>query len=364
MVSRLKIWGALDHRPVLLFVLALLCAGTGTASQSDDPLEFDDTPLEDVLQYPSWFKKSFLELDEDLAEAKANGKDGLIVYFGQKRCAYCRMLLEVNFQTPDIVNYTREHFDLVPIDIWSPESVTTPSGEDTSERAYAQELGTNFTPSLIFYDTDGNIALRLRGYYPPYQFRAALEYVAGGHYKREKFPVYMARGDKTLRFEPGDLVEEPFFEPPPFNLDRSHFPGQLPLVVFFEQGDCHACDILHTQPLARKTVRSMFNRLESVQLDMWSDAPVIKPDGSRSTAREWAKELGVFYAPTIVFFDEQGKEIIRIDSVVHLFRLRNVLNYVISKGYETNPDFLGWSSTSRRLAEEADQADQRQNVDR
>ena len=37
-------------------------------------------------------------------------------------------------------------------------------------------MGTNFTPSLVFYDADGNIALRLRGYYPPYQFRAALEY--------------------------------------------------------------------------------------------------------------------------------------------------------------------------------------------
>ena len=67
--------------------------------------------------------------------------------------------------------------------------------------------------------------------------------MAGGHYQREKFPVYMARGDQTLRFEPGDLVEEPF-SPTAYNLDRSRFPA-LPLVVFFEQGDCHACDILH-----------------------------------------------------------------------------------------------------------------------
>ncbi|MCB1925961.1 MAG: thioredoxin fold domain-containing protein, partial [Gammaproteobacteria bacterium] len=243
-----------------------------------------------------------------------------------------------------------------------PESVTTPGGKEMSEREYSQALGTNFTPSLVFYDTEGKIALRLRGYYPPYQFRAALEYVADGHYKREAFPVYMARGDKTLRFEPGDLVEEPFFEPPPFNLDRSRFPGQLPLVVFFEQGDCHACDVLHTQPLARKTVRNLLNRLESVQVDMWSDTPVVKPDGQQTTARKWAKELGIFYAPTIVFFDEQGKEIIRIDSVVHLYRLRNVLNYVISKGYLTEPDFLLWSSRTRRLLdEESEHVSQEQN---
>jgi thioredoxin-related protein len=325
-------------------------------------MQFDDTPLEDLLEYPGWFKQGFLALDEDLEEAVAGGKQGIIVYFGQKRCAYCKMLMEVNFKTPDIVTYTRQHFDVIPIDIWSPEEVTTPSGKSSSQREFAQELGTDFTPSLVFYDADGRIALRLRGYYPPYQFRAALEYVAGGHYLRERFPVYMARGDQTLRFEPGDLVEEPFFSPPPHNLDRSHFPAELPLVVFFEQGDCHACDILHTQPLRRPSVRQLLNRFDSVQLDMWSDVPLIKPDGKRSTAREWAKELGIFYAPSILFFDENGNEIIRVDSVVHLFRLRNILNYVVSRGYLTEPNFLRWSSRLRRTLDGPAQMSQEQNV--
>ncbi|MCB1773942.1 MAG: thioredoxin fold domain-containing protein [Gammaproteobacteria bacterium] len=313
-------------------------------------------PLDDLLTYPDWFKSSFLALDEDLAEAVAAGKQGIVVYFGQKRCAYCKMLIDVNFQTPDIVTYTRKHFDVIPIDIWSPEEVTTPAGESMSEREYSQKLGTNFTPSLVFYDADGRIALRLRGYYPPYQFRAALEYVADGHYKREEFPVYMARGDRTLRFEPGDLVEQSFFSPPPYNLDRTRFQSELPLVVFFEQGDCHACDVLHTQPLQRNSIRRLFEGFESIQLDMWSDTPVVRPDGTRTTAKEWAGELGVFYAPTIIFFDERGDEIIRVDSVVHFFRLRNVLNYVVSRGYVTEPNFLRWSSRTRRLLEEESMA--------
>lgn len=114
------------------------------------------------------------------------------------------------FQDPDIVTYTQQNFDVIAIDIWSPEEVTTPSGESISQREFSRQLGTNFTPSLVFYDSEGKIALRLRGYYPPYQFRAALEYVAGGHYQREKFPVYMARGDQTLRFEPGTWSKSRF----------------------------------------------------------------------------------------------------------------------------------------------------------
>jgi thioredoxin-related protein len=333
--------------PLLLATLGLGWSAGGVAAEEPAGVfEFDDFPLEDLLEYPPWFKKSFLDLQEDLAEAEAAGKKGIIVYFGQKRCAYCKMLMDVNFKLADIVSYTRRNFDVIPIDIWSPEELTDPEGNLMSEREYAVRLGTNFTPSLIFYDFEGRIALRLRGYYPPYQFRAALEYVAGDHYQREPFAVYMARGDSTQRFEKSDLNEQDFFIPPPHNLDRSRFPAERPLVVFFEQGDCHACDVLHTQPLRQPTIHKLFEQFDTVQLDMWSDTPVMTPEGRATTSRQWAQDLGLFYAPSILFFDEHGKEIIRVDSVVRFFRLRNVLNYVISRGYESYPSFQSWRVNS------------------
>ena len=327
---------------VLLLSLAAVLFGAPPARAQDANLEFDDFPLDEPLTHPDWFKRSFLALPEDIQEAVGAGKKGIIVYFGQKRCAYCRMLMEVNFGLHDIVSYTREHFDIIPIDIWGIQEMTDPEGHPTSEREFALHMGTNFTPSLLFYDEEGKLALRLRGYYPPYQFRAALEYVAGNHYKREPFNVYLARGDKTLRFEPEDLVEEDFFQPPPHNLDRTRFEGERPLVVFFEQGNCHACDILHTQPLRQPVIHKLFRQFDNVQLDMRAETPVITPDGKRTTARRWAEDLGLFYAPSLVFFDARGKEIIRVDSVVRFFRLRNVLNYVISRAYLTEPNYQQW----------------------
>jgi len=343
------------HRLALSLLLCLL----SLPGYTEDSLSFDDRPLNELITYPDWFKKGFLALDDDLKEATDAGKFGLIVYFGQKRCAYCKKLMDINFKAPDIVDYTRKNFDVVPIDIWSPEEVTTPDGRNTTERDYALALNTNFTPSLVFYDKDGRVALRLRGYYPPYQFRAALEFVAGGHYKRERLAAYMARGDNTLRFEAGDLVEEPFFEQPPYNLDRSRIPGSLPLVVFFEQGDCHACDVLHTEPLRRDFIRRRLANFENVQLDIWSDTPVVTPQGDITTAKQWAEDLGIFYAPSILFFDEQGNEIIRLDSVTQFFRLRNVLNYISSKGYLSQPNFQHWSSQARRLLQQVTQPQNR-----
>ena len=305
------------------------------AVDREDIYSFDDFPREQPLEYPDWFKDSFLYLDDDLEDAVEAGKSGLMVYFGQRRCAYCHKLMEVNFGQDDIVEYTRRHFDVVPIDIWGVREVTGVDGEVRTERELSLATETNFTPSLIFYDEEGREALRLRGYYPPYQFRAALEYVADGHYRREAFRDYLARGEERMVFDPQDLNDEEFFAPPPYNLDRSRFPSERPLAVFFEQGDCHACDVLHGQALREPAIYRFFEDFDNVQLDMWSDTPVITPAGERTTARHWASDLGLFYAPSVIFFDEGGKEILRVDSVVRFYRLRNVLNYITSKAYLT-----------------------------
>jgi thioredoxin-related protein len=329
---------------VLSRVLAaalLALASAAALATADDAISFDDSPRDTPLDYPDWFKEPFLDLPADHAKAVAAGKD-LVVYFGQLRCAYCHQLMDVNFGAPDIEQYTREHFDIVPIDIWGVAEVTDLQGEVLTERDFALREETNFTPSLVFYDETGAEALRLRGYYPPYQFRAALEYVADDHYKRETFRDYLARGENRMVFDAGDLNDQDFFEPPPHNLDRSRLPSERPLVVFFEQGDCHACDVLHGEALQELLLQREFEQFDSVQLDIWSDAPVVTPSGERTTAREWAKQLGLFYTPSLLFFDEHGRELVRVDSVVGFYRLRNVMNYVGSKAYLDEPSYQRW----------------------
>jgi len=337
----------------ILPLLALFCAGLSpfsvlSADRLDKFEAFDDQPLEEPLSHPAWFKLSFLDIREDLREVREQGKDGLIIYFGQKYCAYCKIFLEKDLGREDIQAYIREHFDVIGIDIHGSRMVTGLSGDEFSENAFAEREKTNFTPSLIFYDKQGREALRLRGYYPPYRFRAALEYVADGHHRREDFPSYLARADVPLVFEPGDLNEEDFFIPGPLMLDRSRLPGERPLVVFFEQGKCHACDVLHAGPLRKYGIRDRLAKMENVQLSIWEDTPVITPSGERTTAKRWTEKLGLFYTPTLIFFDQHGREIIRVDSVVQFYRLRNVLDYVLTGGYRRYPTFQSWRESRPR----------------
>ncbi len=355
------------HRllPRLLWLTSLLLAAPACAAQAsteelsldefedfDAVSSFDDRPLVEPLTHPDWFKLSFLDLREDLREAQQNGKRGLAVYFGQKYCAYCKALLEGNYGKLDILAYTQKHFDVIGIDIHGQRTVTDLDGFELPENEFSRQLGIHFTPTMIFYTSDGEEALRLPGYYPPYKYRAALEFVADDHFRRETFRSYLERADVGTVFEAGGLNEEEFFLQGPLALDRSRRAGERPLAVFFEQADCHACDVLHTGPLRDSEVRSLLYQLESVQIDMWSENPVITPRGERTRANAWASDLGLFYTPTLIFFDQQGHEILRVDSVVQFFRLRGVLEFVASGAYREFDTFQAWRAERRNQRQE------------
>ena len=322
--------------------LAWPCPGRAVGAADESVPVFGDRPLQEPVELPDWFKLSFLDLLDDLQEARDEGKKGLILYFGQEYCPYCQALIRNNWGRPDITAYTRRHFDVIHVDVHGDRLVTDFDGRVQTEREFARRMGATLTPTLVFYDQQGRVALKLVGYYPPYEFQAALVYVAEGYYLKEGFRDYLARAEGLLPREVGTLNEEPFFERPPYILDRSRFPAQRPLLVLFEQADCHACDILHAEVFSDSRIRELLDGFDVVQLDLWADTPVVTPGGKRTTAAEWARQLGLFYTPTLIFYDQRGREIIRLDSVAYLYRLRSVLTYVLSGGYRDYPDFQDW----------------------
>ena len=335
------------HFSAALLGLLLLFSNTGNAASHDD-LNFDDQPLKDDIVLPSWFKVSFLELQEDLSDARENGKKGLIIYFGQKRCPYCKAQLENNWGKKDVLNYTLKNFDVIAINVRGQKPVIDFNGKTWTEKTYASAQNAHFTPSLVFYDTQGREALRLRGYRPPYQFRAALEYVADGHYLKEPFRLYLARAEKAFRYGKDGLNKYSSFMPPPYMLDRSRIPAERPLLVSYERPRCHACDVLHGGPLNDSRIRKLLDKFDVVQLDMTTDVPLVTPAGKKTSTRQWAQILNLDYAPTLIFFDEWGKEIVRIDSVIWFYRLQNVLTYINSKAYRKQPNFQNWRQQQRR----------------
>jgi thioredoxin-related protein len=63
------------------------------------------------------------------------------------------------------------------------------------------------------------------------------------------------------------------------------------------------------------------------------------PDGRRTSAAAWARQLEIAYTPSIVFFDESGREVFRIDAYLRPFHLSSSFDYVASGAYRNEPDF-------------------------
>lgn len=337
----------LIHMNKILLCFFCLVSGLALAAPDIDSLDFDDAPLEQNLVLPDWFKNSSGYLADDLKDALDKGKQGLVIYFGQARCSYCEQFIENNMKASDIEYYLRKHFDVIKINIWSMLDIVDTDGTEYTERELSIHYDTNFTPSLVFYARNGRPVFRLRGYYEPYKFRAALKYVTEGFYTRESFRDYLARAEPGLFFVTDGLNDRDFFIEPPYDLKSTLEENQQPVMVLFEQGKCHACDLLHSSPLSRPEILDELETITSVQLNMWDDTPVVTPAGKQTTARKWAEELGLFYAPTLVFFDPEGNEIIRIDSVVKFYRLLGVLKYINQRGYLTEPNYQSWQLRQR-----------------
>jgi thioredoxin-related protein len=298
------------------------------------PATLDPAPR--AIETPQWFKESFLDFHEDIREA-ARANKRLIVYFGQDGCPYCRELMRANFSQRDIVDKTRRHFDVVALNIWGDREVVWIDGKARSEKAFAAHLKVQFTPTLLFFDENGNVVLRLNGYYPPDKFRAALAYVSSKMEHTVDFRDYLQRQARAPAS--GRLHDEPFFVKPPFNFDRSRQPAAKPLAVLFERTPCAECDEMHLRGFKDRHMLALVEKFDLAQLDVAGKRAVVTPGGRRLAEGQWAKELKVAYTPTIVFFDPHGTEVFRIEAYLKPFHLASSFDYVASGAYRTQPSF-------------------------
>jgi thioredoxin-related protein len=289
---------------------------------------------------PDWFKNSFLDIREDVAEAADAGRR-VVLYFYQDGCPYCEKLLRENFGDQEISKTAQDAFDVIAINIWGDREVTGTDGAATTEKAFAAGLGVQYTPTMLLLDEDASTVLRIDGYYPPHQFHAGLQYVA---LKRERegesFRDFYQRQDAQAAS--GKLHQEPGFLEPPFKLADNRAESERPLVVMFEQPVCAACDELHQDILRRDAVALALTNLDAAVVDTYSTDTVQTPDGRELAIRDWAAELGINYTPSLVFFDSEGNEVFRTDGYLKAFHIHGLFDYVATGAYEHQPNFQRW----------------------
>ena len=90
--------------------------------------EFDDSVISHI-DYPGWFKETFYDLDEDIAEGRDDGKQGLMILFTTEGCSYCARFIDVSLGNPELAARVQKDFVAVGMEIFDDKMMTSPEGE-------------------------------------------------------------------------------------------------------------------------------------------------------------------------------------------------------------------------------------------
>ena len=151
--------------------------------------------VRDAGQY--FFDESFWDLPEELANAREQGKQGVLIMFEMDECPFCHRMKTTVLNQPDVQKFFKEHFINLPIDIEGDVEMVDFKGRHVSMKDFAfKEYRVRATPVFAFFDTDGK-------YIKPARFTGATRnkeefmllgrYVVDKAYLKEPFTRYKRR---------------------------------------------------------------------------------------------------------------------------------------------------------------------------
>ncbi len=291
--------------------------------------------------YPDWFKVSFMELEEDVAEAAAEGKR-LMLIFHQNGCPYCNALVERNLAQADITQTLKSKFDVIEINMWGDREVVSVGGDVYTEKEFAEALQVQFTPTVLFLTEEGKLALRINGYYDPDKFRHVLTYVSEKLESELPFSEFLAKQTESTSSK--SLIDRDYYAGSTSDFSRSLGKGGKPQILLFEQGSCKNCESLHDSILSKPESQEWLSKFDVYRVDMWGRDPIEAEAGKEITGREWSRELGINYAPTMILYSADGTEVIRSESFLKTFHTQSIMAYVASDAWKEEPNFQRYLS--------------------
>jgi len=291
---------------------------------------------------PAWFKESFLEIADDVDEAKEAGRH-VMLFFDLNGCPYCARMLDESFKAEPNSSYIQENFDVIAINIQGDREIAFNEEITVKEKELAEILKVYSTPALVFLDEDNQTIARVNGYRAPERFRQVLEFVATRSYRSTGLAEYMqARLERNIY----QLRDNPLFTA---SADLSSIEG--PLMLIFEDGGCYDCEEFHDAILADERVRAELGAFTVVRLDADSNEAIRDFVGEQTTPAELARKYEMIYRPGVLLF-EDGELLRRHDSLTFPHHFSESLRYV-GRGIYRQTDYRSFTQQYREELLEA-----------
>lgn len=175
---------------VYFMVLFLLLGGAGVAATDTgrDP-------------YTYFFNETWGQFPEELEKARAEGKQGILLFFELDECPFCHRMKTTVLNQPEVQAFFREHFLNFAIDIEGDVEMTDFNGKLTTQKTFSEKDNrVRATPVFAFYDLQGKQIVRYTGATSGVdEFLLLGEFVAQGIYKEMPFTKYKRMKAKAAR---------------------------------------------------------------------------------------------------------------------------------------------------------------------
>lgn len=111
-----------------------------------------------------FFNETFGDFAEELATARDEGKQGILIMFQQADCPYCHRMRTTVLNRSDVQDFYREHFLIFDVDIEGDVEITDFDGRPTIEKDFAfKQHRVRATPVFAFFDLTGKRTARYTG---------------------------------------------------------------------------------------------------------------------------------------------------------------------------------------------------------
>ena len=164
---------------LLLATLFLMVSAAVAAETRDAAAFFDDT---------------FGDFQEELDNAKEEGKKGILIMFEMDECPFCHRMKRTVLNQADVQDYYRENFLVFSVDTEGDLEVTDFQGNVTTQKDFAlKQFRVRATPVFQFIDLEGKPVNRGRftgATGDAQEFLWLGEFVVDGHNERTSFSRY------------------------------------------------------------------------------------------------------------------------------------------------------------------------------
>lgn len=151
--------------------------------------------------------------------------------------------------------------------------------------------------------------------------------------KRDPYQHFFLSGTDDLRAELADAKRG----------------GKKALFMMFEQDGCSGCLYMKEHVLSRPDVQKFYRaRFLSFSINILGAVPVDDFAGRQVTEKAFARETGIRATPTLMFYDLEGHEIVRITGAIRDAGEFILLGEFVASGAYRNRKFAQFVQERRR----------------